>query len=149
MVEMRFNTAGPLTLITLSMSDIQPRRILLFDQKIILKERHIQGFPGGTSGKEPACQCRRHKRRGFDPWVGKISQRRGWKPTPVFLPGKSHGWRSLTLWDPMDCSLPRSSVHGIFQARVLEWVAISFSRESSRPRDRTWISLIVGRHFTV
>ena len=43
-----------------------------------------------------------------------------------------------TLCDPMDCSLPGSSVHGIFQARVLEWVAISFSRGSSQPRDQTW-----------
>ena len=51
--------------------------------------------------------------------------------------------------DPMDCSLPGSSVHGIFQARVLEWVAISFSRGSSWPRDRTRISRIVGRCFTV
>ena len=45
------------------------------------------GFPGGTSGKEPACQCRRCERCGFDPWVGKIPWRRTWKPTPVFLPG--------------------------------------------------------------
>ena len=49
----------------------------------------------------------------------------------------------------MDSSQPGSSVHGIFQARILEWVAISFSRGSSRPRDRTWVSLIVGRCFTV
>ena len=49
----------------------------------------------------------------------------------------------------MDCNLPGFSVHGIFQARVLEWVAISFSRGSSRPRDRTWLSRIVGRHFTL
>ena len=54
-----------------------------------------------------------------------------------------------TLGDPMDCSLPGSSVHGIFQARVLEWVAISFSRGSSRPRDRTQVSRIVGRRFTI
>ena len=44
---------------------------------------------------------------------------------------------SLTLCDPVDCSLPGSSVHGILQARILEWVAISFSRGSSRPRDWT------------
>ena len=44
--------------------------------------------------------------------------------------------------DPMDCSLPDSSVHGILQARILEWVAISFSRGSSRPRDRIWVSCI-------
>ena len=56
------------------------------------------GFPGGTSGKEPTWQCRRP---GFDPWVRKISWRREWKPTPVFLPGESHGLRSLagySLW---------------------------------------------------
>ena len=47
------------------------------------------GFPGGTSGKEPACQFRRQKRYRFDPWVGKIPWLRAWQPTPVFLPGKS------------------------------------------------------------
>ena len=52
-----------------------------------------------------------------------------------------------TLCDPMDCSLPGSSVHGIFQARILEWAAISFSRGSSQPRDRTRVSHIVGRRF--
>ena len=50
--------------------------------------------------------------------------------------------------DPMDCSLPGSSVHGILQARILEWVAISFSRGSSRPKNQTWVSCIAGRYFT-
>ena len=45
-----------------------------------------------------------------------------------------------TLCNPMDCSLPGSSFHGIFQARILEWVAISFSRGYSQPRDWTWVS---------
>ena len=54
-----------------------------------------------------------------------------------------------TLWDSMDCSLPGSSLHGIFQARVLEWVAISFSRGSSRPRDWIQVSSIAGRCFTI
>ena len=54
-----------------------------------------------------------------------------------------------TLCDPMGCSLTDSSVHGIFQATVLEWIAISFSRGSSQPRDRTWVSHIVGRCFTI
>ena len=54
-----------------------------------------------------------------------------------------------TLCNPMDCSLPVFSVHGIFQPRILEWVAISFSRESPRPRDRTQVSCIVGRCFTL
>ena len=55
----------------------------------------------------------------------------------------------LTLCDPMGCSLPGFSVHGIFQARVLEWVAISFSREPSQPRNRTQVSRIAGRRFTI
>ena len=50
----------------------------------------------------------------------------------------------LILCDPMDCSPPGFSVHGILQARILEWVAIPFSRGSSRPRDRTLISFIAG-----
>ena len=54
-----------------------------------------------------------------------------------------------TLCDPIDFSLPGSSVHGIFQAIVLEWIAISFSRGSSQPRARTWVSRIVDRCFTV
>ena len=52
-----------------------------------------------------------------------------------------------TLCDPMDCSLPSSSVHEIFQATILEWTAISFSRGSSQPRDQTQVSRIVGRCF--
>ena len=54
-----------------------------------------------------------------------------------------------TLCDPMDCSLPGSSLHEILQARVLEWVAISFFRGSSRPRDRTQVSRIPGRCFNL
>ena len=84
------------------------------------------------------------------------------------LPGSFLAWGNPALWstralsevsevaqscpilcDPMDCSLPGSSVHGIFQARVLEWVAISFSRRSSWPRDWTQVSRIVDRRFTV
>ena len=53
----------------------------------------------------------------------------------------------LTLWDPMDCSLPGPSIHGSFLARILEWVAISSFRGSSQPRDRTFISFVscIGR----
>ena len=64
-------------------------------------------FPGGTSGKESTCQCRRHKRHGFNPWVRKILWRRKWQPTPVFL-----------LENPMDrgawwatvCGVPESDM---------------------------------------
>ena len=55
----------------------------------------------------------------------------------------------LILCDPMDCSLTGSSVHGIFQARILEWVAISFSRRSSQPGDWSWVSRVVGRCFAI
>ena len=54
----------------------------------------------------------------------------------------------LTLCDPVDCSLPCSSLRGILQARILEWVAISFSSRSSQPRDRTWVSCIASICFT-
>ena len=54
-----------------------------------------------------------------------------------------------TLCNPMDCSLPGSSIHGILQAKVLEWVAISFSRGSSRPRDQTQVSHTAGRRILI
>ena len=55
----------------------------------------------------------------------------------------------LTLCDPMDYSLSASSIHEIFHARILGWVAISFSKGSSQPRDWTWVSHIAGRLFTI
>ena len=84
-----------------------------------------------------------------DPWE------KGMQTTPVFLPGKSYGQRSLVGYSPwgrkqLDMrNPPGSSVCGIFQARILEWVAISFSRGSSQPRDQTQVSFIAGRFFTV
>ena len=60
----------------------------------------IVGFPGGASGKERACQCRRHKRRWFDSWVGKIPWGRAWQSTLVFLPRESHGQRNLVGYSP-------------------------------------------------
>ena len=174
--------------------------------------------------------CLQCGRPGFDPWVRKILWRKKWQPTPVFLPGKSHGWSLVgysswgrkesdtterlhfhfslscigkgngsplpcpenpkdsraclaavygvaqsrtrlkrlssssgsvymlilnalvaqscsTLCDARDCILPVSSVHGIFQARILKWVAIPFPRGSSQPRDWTQISCITGGFF--
>ena len=72
----------------------------LQSQTIIYTPSFLEGFPGGASGKEHTCQCRRHKRRGFNPWIMKIPWRRAWLPTPAFLPGEFHGQRCLT-----DCSL--------------------------------------------
>ena len=62
----------------------------------ILLGRHCEGFKwGGSSGKESSCQCRRHKRCGFNPWVRKIPWRKKWQPTEVFLPVESYGQMSL------------------------------------------------------
>ena len=60
-------------------------------------------FPGGSSGKEPTCPCRRPKRHRFYPWMGKTPWRRKWQPTPVFLPGEPHGQRSLADCSPWSC----------------------------------------------
>ena len=59
-----------------------------------------RGLPGGASGKDSACQCRRCKRCRFNPWIRKTPCRREWLPTQIFLPGKSHGQRSLAgyIW---------------------------------------------------
>jgi len=58
------------------------------------------GFPDGASGQEPACQCRRHERCRFDPWFVKLPWSRKWQLTPIFLPGESHGQRSLVGYSP-------------------------------------------------
>ena len=58
------------------------------------------GFPGSASGKETTCQCRRHKKFGFNPWVGKISWRRAQQPTLVLKPGEYHEQRSLVGYGP-------------------------------------------------
>ena len=60
----------------------------------------LMGFPGGASGTEPVCQCRRLKRHRINPWVRKIPWRRKWEPAPVFLPEESHGERSLAGYSP-------------------------------------------------
>ena len=62
---------------------------------IYILTNSVRGFLGGASGKEPACQCRRHKGHQFSPCVMKIPWRQAWQPTPVFLPGESHGQRTL------------------------------------------------------
>ena len=70
----------------------------LFPAEQALSKGGLNGLPWWFRGKESTCQCRRH---GFDPWVRKIPWRRKWQPTSVFLPGKSHGQRSLegySLW---------------------------------------------------
>ena len=87
-------------------------------------------------------------------WTPKLSIPVSWYSSflLVFCPLKKKvkvlGAQSCqTLWDPMDCSPPGSSIHGILQARILEWVAIPFSRGSFCPRDQTCVSRIAGKFF--
>ena len=68
----------------------------------------LGGVLGGTSSKEPTCQCRRHKRGRFDAWVGKMPWRRKWQPTPEFLPGESCGQRGLL----------QATVHGVTKSQT-------------------------------
>ena len=63
-------------------------------------ESYVWGFSGGTSSEKPTCQSRIYRRRGLDPWVGKIPWRREWLPTLVFLPGEFHGPKSLVGYSP-------------------------------------------------
>ena len=75
-------------------------RLITESPEILFLNNARWAFPGGVSGNKPACQRRRSKRRGFDPWVGKMPWRRAWHPTPVFLPGECHGQRSPVGYSP-------------------------------------------------
>ena len=75
----------------------------------------LLGFPGGTSGKKPTCQCRRLKKLEFNPWVRKIPWSRKQHPTPVFLSGKSHGQRSLVGYSPRVRKEPDTTEHAHMQ----------------------------------
>ena len=91
--------------------------------------KQLYRLPPWFRGKESTCQCRRHRGCGFDPGVGKIPWRRKWQPTPVFLPGESHGQRILVGYSPRgrkesDTTQPvnKSSKHWCFgpEAEVRE-----------------------------
>ena len=88
-------------------------------------------FPGGASGKEPTCQCRRCKRLGFNPWVRKIPWRRKWQPTPVFLPGESHGQRSPVGYSARGCKKIRHDWSNLTTHSIL-WRASLRSLEKGR-----------------
>ena len=82
------------------------------------------GLPSGTGGKEPTCQCRRCKRHGFDPRVGKIPWRRAWQPTLVFLSGESHGQRSLvgySLWGHRESDPTEAPQHTHAHLSLRSW----------------------------
>ena len=76
-----------------------------------MQAENRRGFPVVASQKEPVCQYRRHKKHGFDPWVWKIPWKRAWQPTPLFLPGESHGQRSLEGYSPWGCKESEMTSH--------------------------------------
>ena len=97
---------------------------------------HYLGFPDGTSGKEPACQCGRLKIPGFDPWVGKIPWRSAWQPTPVFLPREPHGQRSLAGCSPWGCR----------ESDMTERVCTHTRNPGSRPGLHRWVVCLWTGH---
>ena len=89
-------------------------------------------------------------------WIWNQARETSWKQVCIQLPGIFLFWVCVlviqsypTLWDPMSYSLPGSFVHRILQGSILEWVAISSSRESSWPKDWTWVTCITGRFFII
>ena len=93
-------------------------------------------------------EARAFSLRGWDAWLARRLTRP--KSVTVLLFCCSLVAQACpTLCDPQDCSLPGSSVHGILQARMPEWVAVPFSRGSSQPRDQTWFSHSTGGFFMV
>ena len=109
----------------------KPRAVVRRNETELLK---ATGFPGGASGKEPVCQGRRPKRLRFNPWVGKIPWRRKWQPTPVFLPGESHGQSSLVGY----------TVHGVAKSQTrLNRLSTGQSNRDRLPNGR-W-GIIWGR----
>ena len=122
-----------------------------FINKVLLKHSHAHLFTHCPWLYSPYNE----KLRDHSPLQGQITYYRIFSRKMLQTP-HLHG-PSLSLFsrsvmsnsgDSMDCSLPGSSVHGILQERILEWVAIPFSRGSSQPRNQTWVSCMAGRLFT-
>ena len=101
---------------------------------------YTSGFPGGASGKELACQCRRLKRYWFDPWVRKIPWRRAWQPTPLFLRGESHGQRSLVGYSPWGHKVPNTTEWLTLFTFFQEWVSLlrTYTEDWSKPHLGCW-----------
>ena len=86
----------------------------------------LKGFPGGASGKEYTHRRRRCQRCRFNPWVGKISWRRKWQPAPIFLPGESHGQRSLVGYSPWGRKKLDTIMHAPTQASQNCFSSVSY-----------------------
>ena len=116
------------------------------------------GFPGGTRGKELACQCRRHKRYGFNPWAGKIPWRRAWQPTSVILvwriPGTEEpgGLQSIGLqrvehdWSDFSHTHTHTHTHALFSLPPHHPTLCSI-KEASIPTRARWFSRTLESHL--
>ena len=106
------------------------------------------GLPWGFSGKECACQCRRP---GFDPWVRKIPWRRKWQPTPVFLPGKPHGQRSLAGYSPCDRTdsdtTEKLGMHTHTQCDIYAWIHSLYQQHLDHIQDVTGVCPVSSLDF--
>ena len=100
-------------------------------------------LPRWCSGKESACQCRRHKRCRFNPWVGKIPWSRKWQPTPVFLPGKAHGLRSQVGYSPWGCKVLDMTEHACTHTQTHTHPPALFPL--LRPPLRPWVEVVEPR----
>ena len=102
-------------------------------------------LPWWYSGKESACQCRRRKRCRFHPWVRKMPWEKKWQPDTVFLPGKSHGQRSLADRSQWGCkelnTTKQRSTHITHSMNNIMFSIIQFTEEK---RHNDWIFLIQG-----
>ena len=100
---------------------------LSLEVPLYLNNISFWGFPGGASGKESACQSRRHR---FNPWVRKIPWKRKWQPTPVFLLGESHGQRRLagySWWESQRAGHHWATEQRNLRAWVLEKIGSPFT----------------------
>ena len=125
---------------------------------LVFKKLSARYFPGGLVVKTLCFHCRAP---GLDPWLGNQGsacyeaqpERKKERKMSILLSSKAVlclvAQSCLTLCIPLDCSPPGSSVHGILQARILEWVAMPSSRGSSQLRDQTQVSHIAGGFFTI
>ena len=97
----------------------------------------LRGFPGVSSGKESACQCRRGKRQGFNSWVWKISWRRKWQLIPVDLLGKFHGRRRLVVYSPQSRKESDTTEYACLYAHT-HTVQIGRQENTSPPSFSPW-----------
>ena len=108
---------------------------------------HCWSLPRWLDGKESTCHYRRCKRCGFHPWVGKIPWRRKWQPTPVFLPGESHGQSGWADYSPQHCKESDTTEH-THMWNFETWFRASWQQEW-KGNDDQWQNLTSPKHTSL